>query len=390
MSADEAAGEPEPVLAEGDADAVAGSTHGSVAGSARSKGSARSGASRRSGASKRSGGSRRSGSSRRSGGTAKSAEAGQAEDEEEGKPKAKREAGPSFARRDLISNSKASSRTAREAAKLSRFRTTWSDTLRGAAVSIDGGGLRAVQSGKYPATDGTSVWAAEPLPETGAHYWETVFTRPGVAHGEGLRGGFMAGVAKSTRSELNEDDELEELPRDCAREQYLFRLDACWGMEDSPCVAGGPLRANGAAHGGSANALGSPTWPLPPRLRNAHDRAYGCGERVGCMVDMDRRTLQLYREASDGQGMVRLDGCVVDNIGVLPHPVTGEPVRHKIHIAATAASEGATATLSFPVEPVLQRLDELDDARLAAAQAKLEEARRNSGQPLTAGINPFD
>ena len=85
-----------------------------------------------------------------------------------------------------------------------------------------------------------------------------------------------------------------------------------------------------------------------------------------------------------------LDGCVVDNIGVLPHPVTGEPVRHKIHIAATAASEGATATLSFPVEPVLQRLDELDDARLAAAQAKLEEARRNSGQPLSAGINPFD
>ena len=109
------------------------------------------------------------------------------------------------------------------------------------------------------------------------------------------------------------------------------------------------------------------------------------------MADMDRRTLQLYREAPDGQGgMVRLDGCVVDNIGVLPHPVTGEPVRHKIHIAATAASEGATATLSFPVEPVLQRLDELDDARLAAAQAKLEEARRNSGQPLSAGINPFD
>jgi hypothetical protein len=46
-----------------------------------------------------------------------------------------------------------------------------------------------------------------------------------------------------------------------------------------------------------------------------------------------------------------------------------------VRICATPASEGATVELSFPVEPVLQRLDELDDARLLASKAKLADAK---------------
>lgn len=74
---------------------------------------------------------------------------------------------------------------------------------------------------------------------------------------------------------------------------------------------------------------------------------YGHEERVGCLADMDKRTVEFYREGADGR-MNRLAGCVV---GGIPDGV---------HIVATPASEGSTATLSFPVDPVLSRLDDLD------------------------------
>ena len=62
---------------------------------------------------------------------------------------------------------------------------------------------------------------------------------------------------------------------------------------------------------------------------------------------MDKRTVEFYREGASG-GMTKLAGCVV---GGLPDGV---------HIVATPASEGSTVTLSFPVDPVLSRLDDLD------------------------------
>lgn len=45
------------------------------------------------------------------------------------------------------------------------------------------------------------------------------------------------------------------------------------------------------------------------RIRNAHNRAYGHGERVGCLADMDAKTLTFYRESctSDDGSMVRLE-----------------------------------------------------------------------------------
>jgi hypothetical protein len=109
----------------------------------------------------------------------------------------------------------------------------------------------ARQTGKYPASDGTSVWSEALLPSTGTHYWECVFrsppadSQPRPRKGSALRGGFLIGVAKSTVTELNEDDEEVEVARDCAREQYIFRLPGSWGIEDSANTNGGPLRCNG-------------------------------------------------------------------------------------------------------------------------------------------------
>ena len=111
---------------------------------------------------------------------------------------------------------------------------------------------------------------------------------------------------------------------------------------------------------------------------------YGHGERVGCLADMDKRTVSFYREGADGgaptrlgsgsgcstrccdvvssddvccPGMIRLAGCIVSG------------VPDGVRIVATPASEGSTVQLSFPVDPVLSRLDDLDAS--AAARSKV-------------------
>jgi hypothetical protein len=161
-------------------------------------------------------------------------------------------------------------------------------------VAVEGGGLVARQTGKYPATDGTSIWSDVALPPTGEHYWECVFHcpppdagQPAASKGSALRGGFLIGVAKSTVTELDEDDEPVEVDRDCGREQYIFRLPGQWGLEDSASTNGGPLRGGkdgGEPTGGSEVGsslkkadpkhfgggftnpeIKSPSWPMPPR-----------------------------------------------------------------------------------------------------------------------------
>ena len=163
--------------------------------------------------------------------------------------------------------------------------------------------MRRPADGVYPATDGTSIWADAELPPAGEHYWECVFRCPpevGASKGSALRGGFLIGVAKSTYTILNDDDDLEEVPRDCAGKQYIFRLPGAWGMEDSSCTNGGPLRADGEAHGGTANHLGSRTWPMAPRLRNDSDfRYYRIDEFVLKMMNFVLKMMDVY---GNGQG----------------------------------------------------------------------------------------
>ena len=55
--------------------------------------------------------------------------------------------------------------------------------------------------------------------------------------------------------------------------------------------------------------------------------------------------------------MIRLAGCIVSG------------VPDGVRIVATPASEGSTVQLSFPVDPVLSRLDDLDAS--AAARSKV-------------------
>lgn len=112
----------------------------------------------------------------------------------------------------------------------------------------------AQQTGKYPTKHGTSVWSDAELPSTGTHYWEIVFRCPRPAQPQpwpskssSLRGGFFIGLAKSTVTKLDDDDKETEVGRDCAGEQFIFRLPGSWGLEDSANTNGGPLRCDGCA-----------------------------------------------------------------------------------------------------------------------------------------------
>jgi hypothetical protein len=99
---------------------------------------------------------------------------------------------------------------------------------------------------------------------------------------------------------------------------------------------------------------------------------------VGVLADCDARprTLSFFRGDAGGGQMRRLEGCVV----------AGFP--EGVHIAATVVGQGSSARLSFPVDPVSSRVEEVDLARRAAMAARLTAAKEHSPTKSRGSISP--
>jgi hypothetical protein len=104
----------------------------------------------------------------------------------------------------------------------------------------------------------------------------------------------------------------------------LRSKDGAWGISDD--------KTNGESH---LRANGKPAGAVPDESLNASAAAFGHGERVGVMADMDSRprVLQFYR-----------DGVLLPNA-----TVSGVP--EVVYIAATPKRKGVKARLSFPGAP---------------------------------------
>jgi hypothetical protein len=193
------------------------------------------------------------------------------------------------------------------------FKTVWSRTHKQDEIVIDSDLVA-----RNPAGGGKCVWSEDTLPSTGCHYWEVTMNYPGKSKGDSMGNCYMVGVTNHTRKDIS----------------GVYNESGTWGLSDYG--DSDALRVNGSAKGSVPN--------------NSSGKAYGSGDRVGVLADMDARprTLQFFR---DGQ---RLDGAVV----------AGFP--EGVRIAAVPYNSNVTATLAFPV-PAGLTADE--SARLGASVA---------------------
>jgi hypothetical protein len=204
-----------------------------------------------------------------------------------------------------------------------RFTTTWSSTLKHDAIQLESPTLAKNTSGS-----GECVWASDELPKTGVHYWEVTITRPNKSKGQSMGNCYFVGV-------LNHSNTSDTSIRGHV---------GAWGISDDGDSDG--IRVNGSSSG-------------VVRPQNANGKAFGSGERVGVLADMDARprTLQYFREG------VRLQEVVVSGFD------------EQVRLVAVAYNTGATAALVFPASPEGLTAEEL--SRLAPPQ-------RSDGHPSRA------
>jgi hypothetical protein len=216
----------------------------------------------------------------------------------------------------IQSGSKPSRETPVKPARASKFTTTWSPTLKHDAIELVSPTLAKNTSGS-----GECVWASDELPKTGLHYWEVTITKANKSKGQAMGNCYFVGVLNHTNTS----------------DTSIRGHTGAWGISDDGDSEG--IRVNGRSSG-------------VVRPQNAAGKAFGSGERVGVLADMDARprTLQYFREG------VRLQDVVVSGFD------------EQVRLAAVAYNDGATADLDFPAVPEGLTAEEL--SRLAPGNDK--------------------
>jgi hypothetical protein len=143
---------------------------------------------------------------------------------------------------------------------------------KGPTIKLDGPRVATA------AAPGQSVRARAPLPASGRVYWEVVFAYPGKEKGASLTGSFLSGVVDGAVTE-------EEYGK---RSGILFSKK-WWGLKDE-----GYIYKGAAGHTGTIEDM----------HRSAAGVAFGAGERIGCLADLNARTLRFYREGEALEGLV--------------------------------------------------------------------------------------
>ena len=142
-------------------------------------------------------------------------------------------------------------------------------------------------------------------------YWEVVFVYPGQSKGETLGSYYCFGVVAGSAAAAKYGER-----------SGIQNSKKWWGLTDSCGIYEGASGYKGMIEG---------------RHKSAKGRAYGSGERIGCLADLDARALRFYREGKE------LEGLVI----ALPAAAAGEA----LYPVVTPYNTGVTATLSTPPAP---------------------------------------
>ena len=135
------------------------------------------------------------------------------------------------------------------------------------------------QADDETAADPHNRFGVDPIPSAGKHYVEVTFTSyrgSGANHqgAESLRSKGFVGVTSHTTPHWGNE---------------LSKKNGAWGFRDDDDNDG--LRVNGKSNG-------------KIRPLNQHGRSYSAGDRVGLLIDMDQKIMQLYRNGEPIQGAI--------------------------------------------------------------------------------------
>lgn len=165
----------------------------------------------------------------------------------------------------------------------------WSHTMKGPNIRIAGGQIAINKVGPFD-SPGHSVCSSLPL-NAGRHFVELVFEIDGVSKGDQLaiQPWHWVGVLSSEYK-----DALRTILR---HKDGLGGVQGFWGVDSY----GGAGRMCGIRMGAGGTAA------APEESRTVADRGYNwvfaCGDRVGLVVDMNARTLVIYRDGKPIPGL---------------------------------------------------------------------------------------
>jgi hypothetical protein len=159
---------------------------------------------------------------------------------------------------------------------------------------------------------GQAVRTAAPLPPTGIHCFEFVFTEPTTEDvGDDMGGNFFVGVCKST------------IPKATYRAKWgvINRSKAWWGVEDGRRVYEG------------SRGL---TKRVPGTACNSFKVLFGVRDRIGFAIDMDQGSMQFFR-----------NGELVEEAAIKGLPTQDRLV--PLYVVASPAWEGSTVQIQTPI-----------------------------------------
>ena len=139
---------------------------------------------------------------------------------------------------------------------------------------------------------GQSVRLAWPVPKEGVHSFEYLYTRPGKGlEGATLGDGYMVGVVKST------------VPKELFAERGgVAGSGGFWGMQDT--FIGSIYEGEGIKphEGGDKISVKGLTGYVPPTARNTRGQAFGSGDKIGFVINMEEGTMKFYRNGETMEG----------------------------------------------------------------------------------------
>jgi hypothetical protein len=155
----------------------------------------------------------------------------------------------------------------------------WDANYMGEGIKLEEGGLQAT-AWLNGDEGGHALRAKQPLPRTGLHYVEYVYTRPQRKQGGNLGGYYMVGVVADSlkhKAYVAQQDHSYNA---------VYHSRAWWGLEDDGSVFVGEKKHKN----------------LAKKYKNKQGRAYGSGDRVGMEIDMNKGTIKFFRNGEPLKG----------------------------------------------------------------------------------------
>jgi hypothetical protein len=169
--------------------------------------------------------------------------------------------------------------------------------------------------------EGQAVRSRDALePKSGIHVFEYCFRRPMMGEdGESLGGYYMVGVVRASVPKAKFSEKGASLGTFIHNEinnSGVLGSNAWWGLEDDEDIM----------------IAGEESRRVPELSKNKHGQAFGAGDRIGFAINMDKGTMDFFR-----------NGHLIEGASI-----AGLPTDEQLHLVASLYNNGASVKLTVP------------------------------------------